>query len=247
MLSPQNTSNQQTSAKKKKKIVVARKPTIVKKYAGYTQKYNKKDGYVCACCNPDKVFIDRSNYSKHLRTSKHKKRQEQFDQKQKEIEIAVQTNIALAQLKMNITTEPEVHAPPPEKKEMFSVCAQNLSDCPLPKLHYGKLEHKLPYYPQQHWKKLRQELRPIFIKKDILYVFENGLWNEGLKAVELLNEFGRCYYKKTRHMMMENDLEEDEKNEGRIDLYLSNTQNLNVSITDKDLLWKCQTALEIKL
>ena len=48
-------------------------------------------------------------------------------------------------------------------------------------------------------------------------------------------------------MMMENDLEEDEKNEGRIDLYLSNTQNLNASITDKELLWKCQTALEIKL
>jgi len=223
--------------------------TNLNKYAGYNQKYNKKEGYVCACCNPDKIYKDRGSFSNHLKTAKHKRHQEQFDQKQKEIEIAVQTNIALAQLKMNITTEPvaQIHAPLPEKREMFSVCAQNLSDCPLPKLHHGRLEHKLPYYPQQHWKSLRQELRPIFIKKDILYVHENGRWYEGLKAVEMLNEFGRCYAKKTRHMMMEFDLEENEKNEGKIEMYLANTQNSNADITNKELLWKCQTAFEIKL
>lgn len=71
------------------------------KYAGYNQKYNKKEGYVCRCCNPDKVYKDRGSFSNHLKTAKHKRHQEQFDQRQKEIEIAVQTNIALAQLKMN--------------------------------------------------------------------------------------------------------------------------------------------------
>lgn len=220
------------------------------KYSGFTAKYNKKEGYVCQCCNADKVYKDRSNYSKHLKTPKHKKRQEAYDQRQKEIEIAiaVQTNIALAQLNLNITTEPvaQVHAPQPDKKDSFSVCAQSLSDCPLPKLHYGKLEHKLPYYPQQYWKGLRMELRPIFIKKDILYVFENGLWNEGLKAIELLNEFGRCYAEKTRHMMKELDLADDDENEKRVDLYLSNTQNALAPITKTELLWKCQTAFEIK-
>ena len=244
MLTDKTTSNHHI--KKPKRILVARKPVVSKKYAGYAAKYNRPDGYVCVCCDPYKIYPDRSNYAKHQKTSKHKKRQEEFEQKQKEIEIAVQTNIALAQLKMNITTESvavDEYAPPPKKKEMFSVVAENISDCPLPELQCGNLEHNLPHYCQQHWRKLRQELRPIVLVKDILWVREEGMWHDGLKATELLNEFGRCYAIKTRHMMREQmDLDPDEDSERKVEIYLHNVRKLTCAITSKELLWKCQTA-----